>query len=255
MKNFKVYNIKKKGLSFVLTFTMIGSVAVGLSGCSNTIDIDTESIVSDIHEAGSIESDIIHYIEISEKLNKLELSNYTLDEEIDMELDYLQNIQYYIDNFDSKNITCLRYLKMQEELVNKYIFDVGYVVARENSVEATKKYAAEFYGIDNVNDITFRYNNPNEYNANQAPDGNVSMSYSFDYTTKTINVTDKYIRNGVKAMADTQTNSDPDKSDNNSYNEERNQRIKNAIIVAEYLNEEVEDKDLYNEKAAKKIKR
>ena len=34
MKNLKLYYIKKRGMSLILVFTMIGSTAIGLSGCS-----------------------------------------------------------------------------------------------------------------------------------------------------------------------------------------------------------------------------
>lgn len=34
MKNLKLYDIKKRGMSLILVFTMIGSTAIGLSGCS-----------------------------------------------------------------------------------------------------------------------------------------------------------------------------------------------------------------------------
>ena len=154
MKKLKVYNIKRKFLAFVLTTTMIGSVAVGLSGCSKSIDMDTETIISTIHEEDLVESDILCYIEISDNLNKLNLGRFILDEDITLELDSPENIQKYIDKYDQNNITCLRYLKMQEILVNSYIYKTGYSVANKNVEEATKKYAIEFYGMENYNDIT-----------------------------------------------------------------------------------------------------
>lgn len=255
MKKLKVYNIKRKFLAFVLTTTMIGSVAVGLSGCSKSIDMDTETIISTIHEEDLVESDILCYIEISDNLNKLNLGRFILDEDITLELDSPENIQKYIDKYDQNNITCLRYLKMQEILVNSYIYKTGYSVANKNVEEATKKYAIEFYGMENYKDITINYNNPSNHSVTNQPEDHVWMNYPYNYITESITVTDKNIKIGALATENTKTNSDPDKSDNNLYNKDRNKEIKNAIIVAEYLNNQVENDDLYNEKAAKKIKR
>lgn len=43
MKNLKLYNINKRGISLILAFTMIGSVAVGLSGCNKKENTKTTS--------------------------------------------------------------------------------------------------------------------------------------------------------------------------------------------------------------------
>lgn len=250
MKNLKFYNLKRRVGALVLAVTMLGSVAVG---CGKKENKDDE-IISIIQSEDGIENNILKYIDISEKLEKLNLEDYNLDEIVSGSPDTVEEIERQINNYNEKNRTNLRYLITQEILVNKYIYETGYQVAYENAKVATKNYVAEKFGIEDPNSIGVSYNNPNNYNANNQPDETVVLEFDTIYGSRRVSTKDKNIIDGSRAMANTQTNSDPDTNDNTLYNSDRNNTIKDALVTAKSLEQLVENTNLLDEYMVNKIR-
>lgn len=253
MKNLKFYKLKNRMGALILATTMLGTIAV-LGGCDKNRELD-QNIIEELQDENGIESKILRYIELSKKLEDLNLENYYLGDEELIELDSPEEIEKQINNYDERNITNIRYLKMQEILVNKYIYDKGYKVAYENSKIATKKYAAELYGFVDASDLEMNYYNSQDSDVNNPFQESVYMEYKTNYIPEKITIKNKDIINGVRAMANTQTNSDYNEMDNSSYNEERNYEIKKALVTAKQLDNIVDSQDLYDEKEANRIKR
>ena len=257
------------------------SIPVGVAAHNNhTEDQQKESIVAYYGEE-SIENEIVKFMDISEKLNKLDLVSFNINEslykkhnisdqlkspeEIDEYIEKFKGINSYISfkeiNKQSENIDIVLNLVAQEKLVNSYLYNVGYSTAKKNITSATKKYAAEVFGVEDPANIYFNYfmdqklgeSNTNVVNKKISKSGLTEKeTYNFD------NILEKKeeinINKGVISMTETDVLSDKISEDNNEYNADRNSRIREALANSVSLENQVEDYDLYNEKLANKMK-
>lgn len=267
--------LKKTRLYKVLTLPIaaasIAAVMLFTTGCAE-IDLETNiEYIIEYYGEDSKESEVIDYIEISRLLNDLNLDEYTADDSlyekfnVSSELKSVDEINIMINNFtesytgSSKNLTeqskyveNILNLKVQEDLVNRYIYNTGYSVANDAISIATKKYVGEVFGISDYENITFRYNEGHDetiiviYN-------NGEKSYVIDRNT--LDGQKNQIFDGVLWMTKTNTHYDKNDKDNYSYNEDRNDYILKALEESAKINNEVNDKDLYDSDLASDMKK
>ena len=164
-------------------------------------------------------------------------------------------------NVLSDNIYTILNLKKQEQLVNKYIYSIGYETAYNNITEATKKYAGEVFGVEDYENLKFRYNSGgNTGESSVLMTNTIDKQYGLDevqnynFASLFRSEEEDKIQDGVISMIKTDKNNDKNDEDNNSYNLDRNKYIKEALEQSVILTQEVEENDLYNEKLAGKLK-
>lgn len=214
----------------------------------------------------SFESEIIKYIEISEKIEKLKLDEYLANNELietytdenmilsDPEeiLNKIEVVKNFSNRGLSKNlntmqeiISTITYLKQQEILINEYIYS-SYSVVHSNITEVAKKYAAEVYGINSPSKIILIKDTKN-YSSNQPPE------YTIHYEGNQSNITNRNIKKGIDDMIYSDTSEDYNDSDNNLYNDDRNDLIIDILSDCVKLSEKIENDNLYSKKEAKKL--
>lgn len=273
-------NGKKRFLKLVATTLVLTIVAGGaIFGANKIVDNINENqiqVITQYYGEDSTEKKIIDYIGVSERLQSLDLDNYDVNEglyeqhSIENELLDPITLNNLIDEFkgmpsfiltkniivQDRNIFLTLTLKKQEKLVNEYIYHKGYSTAHNNVSDATKKYTAETFGIENPNDIILSYQN--------IADGEFALTVTnhkdtFNNESYTIDgffdkKQEKEITAGVVDMINTDTQYDHDETDNYKYNRQRNVYIKNALEKSVELENEVNNNDLYNSKLAGKLK-
>lgn len=275
---------KKTILKLVAGFAIVAVLAsapIGVVAHNNRIEEkQNESIVAYYGE-DSIENKIIQYIDISEKLSKLNLESFDIDkilyekhnisnelkspDEIEDLIKEFKGINSYISSKDitkqSKNIDIVLNLAAQEKLVNSFVYNVGYSVANKNITDATKKYAAEVFNIEDPKNVEFKYfmdsgsaesnttvinKTPNKYGFK----GKETYNFDNQFEKKE----EKKITSGVVFMNQTDVLNDKISEDNNKYNDDRNNIIKDALYSSVDLELEVKENNLYNEKLVNKMK-
>lgn len=250
---------KKAALRLMVGIAIVGvlaSIPIGATAHHNRIEEQQNTSIVAYYGEESVESKIINYIDISEKLSKLNLGSFDIEEslyekhnisdqlkspeEINEYIEKFKSINSYISSKDitkqSKNIDIVLNLAAQEKLVNAYIYNVGYSVANKNITDATKKYAAEVFDIENPSDVYFKYhmvNGSGESNTrviDRTPDKYGLLSkktYSFD--NQFMKNEEKDINKGVISMTQTDILSDKISEDNESYNSDGNDIIRKAL--------------------------
>ena len=265
----------------IATGVILISIPVGVAANNNHLEEQQKESIVAYYGEESIENEIVKYMDISEKLSKLDLANFNINESlykkhnISDQLKSPEEIDEYIEKFkginsyisfkeitkQSENIDIVLNLVAQEKLVNSYIYNVGYSTANQNVTSATKKYAAEVFGVEDPANIYFNYfmdqksgeSNTNVVNKKISKSGLTEKeTYNFD------NILEKKeeinINKGVISMTETNVLSDKISEDNNEYNADRNSIIREALANSVSLENQVEDYDLYNEKLANKMK-
>lgn len=284
--NKKAKSLNKKTIYKVLIGAILGTVLIitplSVINAHNEKQEEKQnaSIVAYYGE-DSVENKIIKYIEISEKLTKLKLDSFDIDQSlykkhnISVQLKTIEEIEDYIEKFNgmnsyvsSKDITKQSYyidivlnLAIQEKLVNSYIYNVGYSTANQNITSATKNYAAEVFGVENPANVYFNYHSDkssgqsNTTITDKTPDKNAEYgkkTYNFDNLLETKE--EKNINKGVFGMIETDVFSDEIPDDNEKYNGDRNDIIRKVLADSAELERQVNEYDLYNEKKANKMK-
>lgn len=289
VRNLKI-NRKARCLNKKVFLKLAGVIAIGVILISIPIivndrnkeneELQTNSIVAYYGE-DSVENKIIQYINISEEISKLNLSSFNIDEamykryNISEKLKSPEQIRRYIEDFKKinsyisskdivkqcQNIDIILNLALQEKFVNSYIYNIGYSTANKNITNATKKYAAEVFGIEDPNNVYFDY-----YMESESQESNTSIInktpnkcgieeekiYNFDNIHQ--KKEEKAINNGVISMVQTDVYGEKIKEDNEFYNVNRNNVIRKALSNSIDLENQVDDYDLYNEKMANKMK-
>ncbi len=272
-------NARNRRLKLVAGVLATVIVAIGTTVAVNAynvaLDTERKETIVEFYGEESNEKTIIDYIDISEKLHKLNLDEYTCSEELiskynlSNELMDSSKLNLLIDKFNlinksmysknldkqSENIDLILNLKNQEKLVNGYIYDTGHFVAYTDVKKATKEYAAETFGIDAKN-IEFSYN----YESNDG--GNYAINNKIDkYEKQTYNLDSLFpknqenqIRTGISSMVEIDPEVDNNLDDNDKYNKERNKDIKVALYNSATLEMENNENNLYNESLANKFK-
>jgi len=272
--------LKLKLITGIVVAAAVVSIPFAIKAHTTNIESEQKTAIVAYYGKDSVESNIIKYIDISETLNKLYLENFDIEdslfekhnisdklkspEELQEYIEKFKNINSYISSKDitkqSKNIDTVLNLVMQEKLVNSYIYNVGYSTANNNITSATKKYAAEVFGIDDPANVYFNYfmdmgsgeSNTTITNKTANEYGLLSNeTYNFD--NKYEKKEEKYINKGVISMNQTDISSNKIPQDNEEYNKDRNNRIKEALENSINLEKQIYDYNLYNEKMAKKM--
>lgn len=268
--------IKYKLVIAAFTATIAAGSIVGINKIKSNNEKQQIQTIVNYYGKESEENKVVDYIELSEKLNSMKLSNYSADEdlfnkynisnelkspeEINDLIETAKTFNQYISSKNlktqSSNIETFLNLIMQEKLVNDYIYTTGYFTAQTASNESTKKYAGEVFGITDYNNIKFDYNiSPS------TGESDATVSYKTDEGTKKytfnnfwISDIEKDIKDGVKAMNNADNSYDKDAIDNDEYNKQRNKLIKEALEQSAILGNKVEEEDLYSEKLANKLR-
>lgn len=264
--------------ALIILGTTLG-ITVGIPAYHYHQEQQQISVVMQYYGESSTEYKIMKYIDISEKLHSLKLENYSIDESLFQKYNIsnelmspedidklIVELEAFDSNVSNKNITkqsekieLILTLKKQENLVNNYIYRVGYNVANHNITEATKAYAAEVFGVSEPSDLTFKFHrveSRNEENVVVTQDDKTKYGDERSYNIDDWGLTkeEKQIRAGVSSMVNTDTDDDFNNSDNNSYNEQRNNNIIKALYNSSELEQAVISNDLYNETLANKMK-
>ncbi len=274
----KIYKIVIKTTAVLLAAGLALGIYKIYTNESEKNQIET---IVEYYGEDSEENEILDYMELSEEMYSLDLQKYITDSNlyekhlISNELKSPEEIKKLIENFKkfdksfssidvkkiSEYIDTILNLKKQEQLTNKYIYNTGYSTANENITSATKKYTAEVFGISAPENIKFRY-----LTSNSSGEENITITNTIDkkYGTdeeEVYNLRDSFsskeenmIRKGVRSMVNTNTSYDKNDNDNYEFNRTRNQYIKDALAKSAILEQEVEDKDLYDSKLASKLR-
>lgn len=275
---------KRVVLRLMVGVTIVGVMAaipIGVTAHHNNVEEQQKTSIMQYYGEDSIESKIVNYIDISEELRLLNLGSFNIDEslykkhnisdqlkspeEIKEYITKFKNINSFVSSKDitkqSKNIDIVLNLAVQEKLVNSYIYNVGYSTANKNITDATKKYTAEVFGVENPANIYFNYHleaksgesstkvmnrNSDEYGSSK------NEVYNFDNQFQ--KKEEKNINKGIISMTQTDVSGDKIPEDNDRYNEDRNDNIREALANSVNLENQVEDYDLYNERMANKMK-
>lgn len=264
----------------ITTGIILSSIPMGINAHNKYMENKQINTIVAYYGEDSIENKIIEYIELAEELNKLNLQNYNIEEslyqkhnisselkspeEINEYINKFKNVNSYVSSKDvtkqSQNIEIILTLTLQEKLVNSYIYNVGYSTANKNITSATKKYAAEVFGIEDPANVYFNYHIDSSGESNTRVANRYTTKYGLTenetYNFDNINQKkeEKYINKGVISMTQTDVSGDQISKDNDKYNSDRNDRIKEALANSANLENQVEDYDLYNEKLANKMK-
>lgn len=234
---------KIRGISIVLSLAILGTSALLVHNKKNK-DYNKKMYNLLISEEGA-ERDILKYLEVSDDLEELDLEDYVLGKEVTSNLDKPIKIKKEINEYDSSNLTNLIYLKEQEELVNNYINENGYDIVNNYIKGVIKKYAAEVYDIQNPSDIDI------EYRVNTSGEIDYLLIYNASNNQKVTIIEDKNIKKGAEYILKTKKFNNLDEIDN----KQRNKILKETLIIARKLLNDVNEEDLYNEKAAQKLKK
>lgn len=268
--------VKVLGTTAIIS-TILMSIILGGGRIIEEAKAKPAITISEYYGDHSKEYQIMEYINISEKINKLNLDTFTITDdlydkhnisndlktpdEINDLLNDFTKINAYISSKDivkqSKNIEIVLNLCKQEKLVNRYIYEFGYATANENIKMVTKKYAAEVFGVEDYNRIYFKYtfekSNGDEdviiFESDKHPD--ISYDAKKYLTGFYKNKLESDIIKGVSSMNATST---IDSSAAYNYDESRNDIIKKALLESIELEKKVEEEDLYNENMANKLK-
>ena len=277
VKNLKVNKRKltRKGIKLVTGVILVGILTgVGITGVNALMENYNErqkTTIVEYYGQESEEKKLLDYIDISDKLNKMDLEKYIINEtlldkynisnelkspnELNELIDKCNLINSFVSTKDivkqAENIEIILNLIRQESLVNSYIYTSGYSLAHENITEATKKYAGEVFDL-NENDIKF-----GSYEHAVTIENNDRAQY--DIENKDIYIIDREINfskkqnmiaDGVGHMVNVDASDDKNYDDNDEYNKDRNKYIKDALKYSVDLYEDVENKDLYDEDLA-----
>lgn len=275
---------KKTVLRLMVGVAIIGvlvAVPLGVNAHHNRIEEQKKESIVEYYGEESVESKILNYINLSEKLSKLNLESFDIDEslykkynisdqlkspeEIEEYIEKFKSINSYISSKDitkqSKNIDVVLNLAVQEKLVNSYIYNVGYSTANKNITSATKKYAAEVFGVEDPSNIYFNYHmdmgsgESSIIVMNKTADKyGLAGEETYIFDNQFQKKEEKVINKGVISMTQTDVLDDKLSEDNDEYNADRNDRIIKALANSANLENQVEDYDLYNEKLANKMK-
>ena len=282
-KKAKCFNKKAvlRLVGVIATGVILISIPVGVAAHNNRVEEQQKESIVTYYGEESVENEILKYIDISEKLSKLDLASFDIDEslyekhnisvqlkspeEIDEYIEKFKSINAYISSKEitkqSKNIDIVLNLATQEKLVNSYIYNVGYSTANKNVTSATKKYAAEVFGVEDPSNVYFNHHTDigsgesRTIVMNKTPDkyGLIGKeTYGFENLNE--KKEEKTINKGVISMIQTDVLDDKLPEDNDEYNADRNDRIIKALANSANLENQVEDYDLYNEKLANKMK-
>jgi len=280
MKNIKNLKVNKRKLSrkakkLITGFILAGILTgVGIASANALMENYNENQKTTIIEYFGQESEekkLLDYIDISDKLNKMNLEKYVIDEtffdkyNISNELKSPDELNNLIDKYSlinsfvstkdivkqTENIDIILNLIRQESLVNSYIYTSGYSLAHENITEATKKYAGEVFDLNEKNikfglneyNITIENNDPTRYE-HEKRDIHVIDTEIFPSKKE------QKIAHGVYHMDNVDVDNDKNYDDNDQYNKDRNNYIKDALGYSVDLFDEVTDKDLYDEDLA-----
>ena len=282
VKNLKVntnaINKKRKlkliALALAITIVVTGSVLGGIAIAEGMEQNKLDAIV-EYYGEDSKEDRLLEYIEISEDLDGLDIGECIVSDnlyekhniskalmqpkEIKKLIEKYNDMQTFTDSKNtikqSENIDTILSLINQKRLVNSYISREGTKIAYENVTEASKKYAAEVFGLDEDN-ITFKIIT----GTSTTPDNIVitntttdkygikeKRSYTIDEFIASSSLGE--IKDGVYNMGRTDGS-----FDNYDTNKERNKNIIDALKQSVDMNEERREEDLYNERLAAKMK-
>ena len=265
-RKIKANKRKKKILSGGLALATIGGIAIGLVMTLNSvqaqnIEEDRKAIVSYYGE-NSKESELLKYIDVSTKLDELDLEKYSTDGVVDAfkldgDLYKPEEIQNRIEEFKSisiedktdlnsmyKYINDVVYLKDQQQKINNYIKSEGYYTVLRDYSSSLKKYAAEEYNLSNPENIGFN----SRYEKYDGSNSNVITYKENDREYKSV-LNDKTVSTGVNDLVDLKY-MDMDKSSNIDLLKQYSKNLKKAI---EY-EKSVESEDLYNQKLEESLK-
>lgn len=266
LKNTRLYKVAV----LPIAAASVAVVMLLTTGCAEIDFGPNIEYITEYYGEDSKESEVMDYIEISERLNDLNLNEYIADDSlyqkfnISNELKSTDEVIEMINNFSksyigsnanltdqSKHIENILNLKVQERLVNNHIYNTGYNIAYESVKTATKKYAAEVFGINDYENITFKYSG--------GKDEIVEVIYlngekSYIIERNTLNNLKTQIFDGVLWMKNTNKKYDKNIDDNYSYSKDRNDYILKALEESAKINDEVNNENLYSEKLANKLK-
>lgn len=267
IKKDKRYKLTRKTLAVAGAVVVLVSSASTLIIKSGALEPKPETTISQYYGEESIEYDIVSYIELSEELEKLSLEKYEITpnlfekyniseelkspEEIRVLIADLKNMNGFISakniTKQSENIDLVLNLIVQKDLVNKYIYQKGYDVALYNIEQELKDYAGEVFGVDGENlEFYHQFDNKSGDNLTSVKNGN--KRYNSGIFT---NDAEKDIRKGIETLDKT---NDSYNKYGNDYNEYRNDDILKALKVSAELSQENDEKDLYNEGMASKLR-
>ena len=257
-RKLKKNRLKKRLFSGGIALFTIGGMAIGLVTALNSVqahDMDNarEAIVSYYGE-DSKESELLRYIDVSTKLDELDLEKYNtsgvMDNfNLDVTISKPEEIESKVEEFKSisiadktdlnsmyKYIDDVVYLKDQEQKINNYIKTEGRHTVLKDFSESLKKYAAEEYNLENPRNIEFRYH----YEKNDGSNDNVIAYKESNKEYKTV-INDKVVSSGVNDMVDLKY-MDMNNSSNIDILKQYSKNLKKAIDY----NNLVESQDLYN---------
>ena len=258
--------LKKKIFSSGLALITLGGMAIGLVTAINSVQAqemenDRKAIVSYYGEY-SKESELLRYIDVSIKLDELDLEKYNISGVIDkFNLDITiskpEEIENKVEEFKGisiedktdlnsmyKYIDDIVYLKDQEQKINNYIKTEGYYIVLKDFSNSLKKYAAEEYNLDNPRNIEFR----SRYEKNDGSNINF-IAYKESNKEYKAFINDKVVSSGVNDMIDLKY-MDMNKYSNIDILKQYSKNLKKAM---DYDNL-VESKDLYNQELEVNLK-
>ena len=265
-KNFNKKAICKRICTFALTFTVLGSSAIGLSGCkSKTITTEDKiKIVEQYYGEESEESSILKYLDIAISFPNLDKYLPLLKLNSDMvtfstELKSPEELKNLIDSFnklpnfsgdaaiESAYAVLTNELKAQKEFLDEYIQNEAYSSIYDKLALSLKSYVGEIFYIPIVSEIRFYKETENYYlmwyegpiydEDNECTDRKLYAR-----------LTDSSITSGIDCMIDMKEVKDSDSAI------QKKDVFLNALIKADYYQTQVNNKDLYNPRAAASIR-
>lgn len=268
IKREKRYKLVKRTIANILIGGTLLSVVGGALSTAGALDFDAEEKIINYYGEDSKEKDVVSYIDLSKKLEELNLEKYEVEphlfekyniptelknpEELKTLIDNVKFINAFVPskniNKQSENIETILNLITQKRLVNEYIYTVGYDLALGNVTDATKKYTAEVFGVEeDTLDFTHRYDRYSNEN-------NVSIKNNdakYNISNPILKSEERQIKKGVISMEHTK---DSVNYYNSEYDKGRNKDIINALKTSAELYQENENNDLYNDRIASKLK-
>lgn len=258
-----IKKLKKTRFYKVAKLTIVAlSIATVLSFTTGFSSVDKAYIRNFYGDDWTV-LEVMDYIDISEQLEDMDLDKYNITDElynshnISDELLPVQALKKIMSNFSEdykgsdkdlvahdKYIETVLTLKKQEKLVNGYIYTRGYAIANERISNATKEYVKEVYGMEHCDDLKL-------YKSSSSQPEPLSAVFKVGDKEFTVPIPSYFLKNktgfiedGVIGMANTNIKYDKNMSDNQSYNEDRNEAILNSLETSGKIFEEVINKNL-----------
>ena len=267
IKKDKKYKLIKKTLAVTGAIIIAAGAGTSILINSGALEPTPKTIISNYYGEDSKEYDVVSYIELSKEIEKLNLEKYDIapnlyeryniskdlknPEEIRNLIFNAKNINAFVSTKNitkqSENIEIILNLNIQKELVNDYIYKIGYDVALNNIEQELKDYAGEVFGVEGDNlDFSYKFDNKSGDSVTSVKNGDDRYN-----TGIFLNDTEKNIKEGVIALDEIK---DSYKTYTTEYNKEINDSILNALKVSAQLSEENDNNDLFNEKMASKLR-